>query len=68
MKELKCLCCDKELPIDNFLNHNALILIDERQSIPEVLGTWCDEKCLGEWLTKTAISAMMKRMMSPSAN
>ncbi len=68
MDDLHCLSCDRELPDDNFLNRNALILTDERQSIPEVLGAWCDEKCLGEWLTKTAITAMMKRMMSPSAN
>ena len=68
MPELHCLSCDKELPDDSSLRRNALILTDERQQIPEVLGAWCDEKCLGEWLTKTAITAMMRRMMQPSNN
>jgi hypothetical protein len=68
MDGLRCLSCDKELPDDNLLNRSALVLTDERQPIPAVLGTWCDEKCLGEWLTKAALSAMMRRMMRPSAN
>jgi len=66
--ELHCLSCGEELPEDNFTRRNALLLIDERAQIPEVLGAWCDEKCLGEWLTKTAITAMMKRMMRPCNN
>ena len=68
MDELKCLMCNKELSEDNFGRRGALILTDERQQIPATLGGWCDEKCLGEWLVKTALDAMMKRMMSPSAN
>ena len=68
MEELHCLNCDQELPEDNFGRRTALVLADERQQIPAALGAWCDEKCLGEWLVKQALDAMMKRMMSPSAN
>ncbi len=68
MDELHCLMCDKELPQDGSERRSALLLTDERGQISETLGAWCDEKCLGEWLVKTALDAMMKRMMSPSAN
>ena len=68
MDELRCLMCDEELLEDNFGRRNALVLTDERQQSPIVLGAWCDEKCLGEWLVKNALDAMMKRMMIPSAN
>jgi len=68
MDELRCLMCDEELPEDNFGRRNALVLTDEREQIPAVLGAWCNEKCLGEWLVKQALDAMMRRMMRPSAN
>ena len=68
MDELRCLMCNEELPEDNFGKRNALVLTDEREQIPSVLGAWCDGKCMGEWLVKTALDAMMKRMMSPSTN
>jgi len=68
MPELHCLMCNEELPGDNFGRRNALVLTDEREQIPVVLGAWCNEKCMGEWLVKSALDAMMKRMMSPSAN
>lgn len=68
MEDLRCLCCDRELPEDNFSSRHALVLTDERGQVSEVLGAWCDEKCLGEWLVKSALDAMMKRMMRPSAN
>jgi hypothetical protein len=68
MKELHCLNCNEELSEDNFGRCNCLVLTDERQQVPLALGAWCDEKCLGEWLVKQALDAMMKRMMSPSAN
>ena len=68
MDGLRCLMCNKELPEDSFGRRNALVLTDEREQTAVVMGAWCDEKCLGEWLVKTALDAMMKRMMSPSAN
>lgn len=68
MGEFRCLMCDQDLPEDNLGRRNALVLSDEREQIPVVLGAWCDEKCMGEWLVKTALDAMMKRMMSPSSN
>ena len=68
MEELHCLNCNHELPEDNFCRRNALILTDERGQFSETLGAWCDEKCLGEWLVKNALDAMMKRMLFPSAN
>jgi len=68
MDELYCLMCDEELPEDNFGRRNALVLTDEREQIPLVLGVWCDEKYLGEWLVKRALDVMMKRMMRPSSN
>lgn len=68
MDEFQCLMCNKELSEDNFGRRNALVLTDEREQIPAVMGAWCDEKCMGEWLVKTALDAMMKRMMSPSTN
>ena len=68
MDELHCLNCNGELPEDNFCRRNALILTDERGQVSEILGAWCDEKCLGEWLVKNALDAMMKRMLFPSAN
>jgi len=68
MEELHCRNCNQELPEDNFMKRDALVLTDERQQVPLALGAWCDEKCLGEWLVKQALDAMMKRMMSPSAN
>ncbi len=66
MKELCCLMCSTELPEDNFMRRGALVLTDEREQIPVVLGAWCDEKCMGEWLVKTALRAMMQRLMHPS--
>jgi len=66
--QLHCLNCNTELPDDNFHRHQALVLSDERRLVPEILGAWCDEKCLGEWLVKNALDAMMKRMLFPSAN
>lgn len=60
--------CNEELSEDNFGRRNALLLTDGREQIPVVLGAWGDEKCLGEWLVKSALDAMMKRMMNPSAN
>jgi len=66
--DLRCLMCKEELPEDNFGKPNALVLTDEREQIPVVMGAWCDEKCMGEWLVKTALDAMMKRMMSPSTS
>ncbi len=66
--ELRCLMCNGELSEDNFGRRGALVLTDERQQIPTVLGVWCDEMCMGEWLVKHALDAMMKRMMRPSAN
>jgi len=68
MDELHRLNCNEELPEDNFCRRNALILSDERGQVSEVLDAWCDEKCLGEWLVKNALDAMMKRMLFPSAN
>jgi len=68
MHELQCLMCDKELAEDDCGRRDALILIDEREQSPAVLGAWCDEKCLGEWLVKMALDAMMQRMMHPSTN
>ena len=68
MEELHCLNCNQELSEDNLGRRNALVLTDEREQIPLALGAWCDEKCLGEWLVKQALDAMMKRLMRPSAN
>jgi len=68
MDELHCLMCNQELPEDNFGRRNALVLTDEREQIPVTLGAWCDEACMGEWLVKHALDAMMKRMMRPSTN
>jgi len=68
MDEFHCLMCDVEMPEDDFGRRNVLVLTDEREQIPAVLGAWCNEKCMGEWLVKTALDAMMKRMMSPSTN
>lgn len=68
MGVLRCLMCDRELPEDASGRHNSLVLSDEREQVPAVLGAWCDEKCLGEWLVKNALDAMMRRMMTPSAN
>ena len=66
MKELQCLMCLDELPEDNLGRRSAIVLTDEREQIPQVLGAWCDEKCMGEWLVKSALQAMMQRMISPS--
>ena len=66
--ELHCLLCNQELPEDNFGRRNALVLTDEREQVPVALGAWCNEACMGEWLVKTALDAMMKRMMTPSTN
>jgi len=68
MNDLRCLCCDRELSEDTLGSHHALVLTDERGQASEVLGAWCDEKCLGEWLVKSALEAMLKRMMQPSSN
>jgi len=68
MEELHCLNCNAELPEDNFCQRNALILTDERGQTSEVLGAWCNEKCMGEWLVKQALESMMQRMMRPSEN
>ena len=68
MNDLRCLCCNRELPEDTFNSRHALVLSDERGQTREVLGAWCDEKCLGEWLVKSALDAMLKRMMQPSSN
>jgi len=68
MEELRCFNCNEGLSEDNFCRRNALILTDEREQSPATLGAWCDEKCLGEWLVKNALDAMMKRMMHPSKN
>jgi len=68
MDELHCLMCNEELPEDSWGKRDAIVLTDEREQIPAVLGVWCDEKCLGEWLVKATLDAMMKRMMRPSAN
>lgn len=54
-EKLYCLNCDKELPEDNFCSRNALILTDERGQVSEVLGAWCDEKCMAEWLVKNGL-------------
>ena len=68
MEELHCLNCNNELPEDNCCSRNTLILTDERGQISEVPGSWCDEKCTGEWLAKNTLNLMMQRMMRPSAN
>ena len=68
MDELRCPMCNEELPEDNFGRRNALVLTDEREQIPVVLAAWCDEKCMGEWLVKSALDAMMHRMMKPTSN
>ncbi len=68
MNELHCLMCHQELSEDSFGRRNALVLTDEREPAPVALGAWCDEACMGEWLVKHALDAMMKRMMRPSAN
>ena len=62
MAELHCLNCD------NLDLRGGLVLTDERGNMPVVLAAWCDEACMGEWLVKNALEAMMKRMMAPSAN
>ena len=62
MAELRCFNCDS----DDL--HRGLVLTDERGDMPVVLAVWCDEACLGEWLVKSALEAMMKRMMAPSVN
>jgi len=68
MEELHCLMCNGELPEDDFGKRNALVLTDERAEIPVILGAWCDEGCMGEWLVKQALDVMMRRMMHPSEN
>jgi len=62
MAKLRCLNCD------NLDLCGGLVLTDERGDMPVVLAAWCDEACMGEWLVKNALGAMMKRMMAPSAN
>ena len=66
--ELHCLMCKEELAEDNLGRRDALVLTDEREQIPLTLGAWCNEACMGEWLVKHALDAMMKRMMRPSTN
>ena len=41
VEELHCLMCNEELSEDNFGRRNALVLTDEREQIPVVLGAWC---------------------------
>lgn len=67
-EELHCLNCNRALLEDSWGRRNALLLTDERRQTSEVLGAWCDELCMGEWLVKNALDAMMKRMMKPSTN
>ena len=62
MAKLRCLNCN------NLDLRGGLVLTDERGGTPVVLAAWCDEACMGEWLVKNALEAMMKRMMTPSAN
>ena len=61
-EELYCLNCDKELPEDNFCSRNALILTDERGQVSEVLGAWCDEKCMAEWLVKNGLRGKLAQI------
>lgn len=61
-EELYCLNCDKELPEDNFCSHNALILTDEREQVSEVIGVWCDEKCMAEWLVKNGLRGKLAQI------
>ena len=47
---LQCASCDQEYQYDPLMGYGCLILLDQRQIPHTILGAWCDESCLNQWL------------------
>jgi hypothetical protein len=63
-----CLGCEKAIPEKEDRRHDGLVLVDERGQKTEVIGVWCNEKCMGLWFASSAVQAMLTRMLRPSSN
>lgn len=47
---ISCDNCGKEYQYDSFHGYGCLVLTDDRQVPRTILGAWCDETCLNQWL------------------
>ena len=63
-----CLGCKRTIPEKESGRHDGLVLVDERGQETEVIGVWCDEKCMGLWFASSAVEALLTRIMRPSSN
>jgi hypothetical protein len=48
--DLECDNCGKEYRYDPLMGWGCLVLLDQRNIPNTILGSWCDEACLNEWL------------------
>lgn len=60
--DLSCGKCGEEYECDVVMGWGCLVLLDQRRIPFTILGSWCDEACLNDWLdTKEA-----KDLLAPS--
>jgi len=50
--KVRCLQCGEEYEYDPVAGWGCLILTDERNAPTVILGVWCSNSCLNEWLNK----------------
>lgn len=48
--DLHCDNCGEEYQYDPLAGYGCLVLLDQREVPHRVLGVWCNEACLNEWL------------------
>ena len=53
--DLNCSNCHEEYKYDPLMGWGCLVLLDQRSIPHTIVGSWCDEACLNEWIdTKEA--------------
>ena len=48
--DLECSNCGKEHQYDPMAGWGCMVLTDESSAPASILGIWCDQECLNQWL------------------
>ena len=49
-EDVVCLSCGEKHTYDRLMGYDCLVLIDGRNQPSMIVGAWCDEGCLSDWL------------------
>ncbi|GAH18063.1 unnamed protein product [marine sediment metagenome] len=61
-EDVQCSSCGEKHTYDRVTGYECLVLIDGRDRPNLVIGAWCNEACLNDWLDSPAAKVLFPTM------